>query len=163
MKLLGIDPGTATTGYGIIDTTNPKKILSIEFGQIKTSKDMLMPDRLHKVYNSVVELVERHSPEALVVERLFFNSNVKTAMSVGQARGIYFLVAGQFGLPVFEYTALEAKMALTGYGRSDKKAVRSMVTELLNIKTQIKPIDASDALAMALCHIIKTGYIGFKK
>lgn len=159
MILLGIDPGTATTGYGVIDTSNPRKLVSMEYGQIKTLKDEFMSDRLHKMYNSVVELVERFQPEAMVIERLFFNTNVNSAMSVGQARGVYMLVAGQYKLPVFEYTALEAKMALTGHGRSDKKVVRSMVSELLNIKTQIKPIDASDALAMALCHVIKGGFV----
>lgn len=160
MILLGIDPGTATTGYGIIDTTNPRKLLPLEYGQIKTLKEQLMSERLYKMYNSTVALVEKYSPSAMVIERLFFNTNAHSAMSVGQARGVYILVAGQYGLPVFEYTALEAKMALTGYGRSDKKEVRSMVSELLSIKTQIKPIDASDALAMVLCHVIKSGFIG---
>lgn len=160
MILLGIDPGTATTGYGIIDTTNPRKIISLEYGQIKTDKDQFMSERLHKMYNSAIALIEKYQPAAMVIERLFFNTNVNSAMSVGQARGVYILTAAQYKMPVFEYTALEAKMALTGYGRSDKKEVRSMVTELLNIKTAIKPIDASDALAMALCHIIKSGHIG---
>jgi crossover junction endodeoxyribonuclease RuvC len=160
MILLGIDPGTATTGYGVVDTTNPRKLVAIEYGKIETDKDHLMPVRLLKMYNSIIELIKRHKPDALVIERIFFNTNVNSAINVGQARGVYILAAGQHKMPVFEYTALEAKMALTGHGRSDKKVVRSMVTELLNIKTQIKPIDASDALAMALCHIIKTGHIG---
>lgn len=159
MILLGIDPGTATTGYGVIDTTNPRKLVSMDYGQIKTLKDEFMADRLHKMYNSTVALVEKYKPEAMVIERLFFNTNINSAMSVGQARGVYMLVAGQYKMPVFEYTALEAKMALTGHGRSDKKVVRSMVSELLNIKTQIKPIDASDALAMVLCHVIKSGFV----
>ncbi len=160
MILLGIDPGTATTGYGIIDTTNPRKLVSIEYGQIKTETEQVMPVRLQKMYNSVIDLIKRHKPDAMVIERLFFNTNVNSAINVGQARGVYMLAAGQHKLPVFEYTALEAKMALTGHGRSDKKVVRSMVAELLGIKTQIKPIDASDALAMALCHVIKSGHIG---
>ena len=160
MILLGIDPGTATTGYGIINATNPMSLKNIDYGQIKTSKDLLMQERLYKMYNSVTALANKYSPDAFVIERLFFNTNVKTAISVGQARGIYMLVAGQLKIPIFEYTALEAKMVLTGYGRSDKKVVREMVAKMLNIKTQIKPIDASDALAMALCHSIKTQKIG---
>lgn len=155
MILLGIDPGTATTGYGIIDVSNPADVVSIEYGQIKTSKDDLMPERLLKMYNSLHEIIERHSPDALVIERLFFNTNVTTAITVGQARGIYILTAGEYKLPVFEYTALEAKMVLTGYGRADKKDVRTEVQRILKLKTPIKPIDASDALAMALCHTIK--------
>lgn len=160
MILLGIDPGTATTGYGVVDTTNPRKLICVEYGQIKTEKDHLMADRLQKMYQSIFELIQRHKPDALVIERIFFNTNVNSAIQVGQARGVYILAAGQHKMPVFEYTALEAKMALTGHGRSEKEVVRSMVTELLNIKVQIKPIDASDALAMALCHIIKSGNIG---
>lgn len=156
MILLGIDPGTATTGYGIINIANPKAILNIDYGQIKTSKDLLMEERLYRMYNSIVDLVEKYSPDAFVIERLFFNTNAKTAISVGQARGVYMLVAGQHKIPVFEYTALEAKMMLTGYGRADKKEVRDTVAKLLNIKTQIKPVDASDALAIALCHSLKT-------
>lgn len=159
MILLGIDPGTATTGYGVIDISNPKSLSNIDYGQIKTSKEQLMEERLYKMYNSVVALVEKHSPNAMVIERLFFNTNAKTAISVGQARGIYMLVAGMYKIPIFEYTALEAKMILTGYGRSEKKEVRVAVEKLLNIKTQIKPIDASDALAMAICHSIKTQQI----
>lgn len=156
MIILGIDPGTATTGYGILNVKTPKSIKTIDYGQIKTSKDCLMPDRLVKIYNSSKGLMKKHSPDIVVIERLFFNTNVKTAISVGQARGVYILAAGKCKIPVFEYTALEAKMELTGYGRSDKNTVRESVKKILKIKTDIKPIDASDALAIALCYIIKT-------
>ncbi len=155
MILLGIDPGTATTGFGIIDARNPKKLIPIHYGQIRTSKNDLMQDRLLKIYNSINHLIEEYSPDALVIEQLFFNTNVKTAITVGQARGIYILSAGHYKLPVFEYTALQAKMELTGYGRADKKDVRKRVKELLNIHGDIKPIDASDALAIAICHSLK--------
>ena len=101
MVLLGIDPGTATTGFGIIDARNPKKLVPIHYGQIRTSKDDLMQDRLLKIYNSVNHLIEEYSPDALVIEQLFFNTNVKTAITVGQARGIYILSAGYYKLPVF--------------------------------------------------------------
>ncbi len=156
MILLGIDPGTATTGWGLVDASKPKKLVSIEYGQVKTSKDLLMEQRLLQIYNSIKYIAQKHKPDAFVIERLFFNTNVKTAISVGQARGIYMLIAGELKLPIFEYTALQAKMEITGYGRSSKKEVRTSVAKILNIKTDIKPIDASDALAMAICHNIKT-------
>lgn len=158
MKILGIDPGTATSGYGIISIRN-NTVDSIDYGNIKTDKLHLMPYRLVKIYDSVKDLIEKHSPDVLVIEQLFFNTNVKTAITVGQARGIFIFAAGQYQIPVFEYTALQAKMALTGYGRAEKKDVMAKVQELLGLKAQIKPIDASDALAMAICHGHKIGKI----
>ncbi len=158
MRLLGIDPGTATTGYGVIDVENDI-LHPVDYGNIKTDKMHLMSYRLTKIYDSARYLVEKHAPDAIVIEQLFFNTNVKTAITVGQSRGIFILVAGQFDLPVFEYTALQAKSLLTGYGRAEKTVVRDKVAEMLNIKTTIKPIDASDALAMALCHFIKSSKI----
>jgi len=155
MILLGIDPGTASTGYGVVDATNPKSVISIEYGLIKTSKDLLMSERLLRIYESSKELVRKYRPDAFIIESLFFNTNTKTAITVGQARGIHILVAGKYKVPVFEYTALQAKMVLTGYGRAEKSVVRNEVARRLNILTQIKPIDASDALAMALCHVEK--------
>ena len=155
MILLGIDPGTAATGYGIVNIEDPSNLLAIDYGNIKTSKDQLMPERLLKIYNSTRYIVDKFKPDAFVIERLFFNTNAKTAISVGQARGVFILIAGEYKLPVFEYTALEAKMELTGYGRAQKDEVRQKVADMLSIKVAIKPIDASDALAMALCHSIK--------
>jgi len=156
MILLGIDPGTATTGFGLIDVSDVNNMKSIYYGQIKTSKDHLMQDRLLKIYNSAQELIEKYNPDVMVIERLFFNTNVKTALTVGQARGVMVLAAGKYNLPLFEYTALEAKMVLTGCGRSEKEVVRAEVAKILKIKTQIKPIDASDALAIAICHGLKS-------
>lgn len=156
MIIMGIDPGTAKTGYGVIEVSTSAPMKLLDYGRIVTSKDNLMSERLLKIYNSSVELVKKHSPDILVIERLFFNTNVKTALTVGQARGIHILVAGKFQLPVFEYTALEAKMVLTGYGRSEKEAVRDKVAEYLGEEIlKKKGIDASDALAMAICHQIK--------
>ncbi len=156
MIIMGIDPGTAKTGYGFIETEMTGPMTLIDYGRIITSKDNLMSERLLKIYNSSIELIEKYSPDILVIERLFFNTNVKTALSVGQARGIHVLLAGKFKLPVFEYTALEAKMALTGYGRSEKEVVRDKVAEYLGEDIlKKKGIDASDALAMAICHRIK--------
>ena len=155
MILLGVDPGTASTGYGFVDVSNHKSLVSIDYGLIKTSKDHLMSKRLVKIFSSAKYLMTKYSPDAVIIERIFFNTNVKTALSVGQARGVFMLAAGEMDIPVFEYTALEAKMVLTGYGRSDKDQVRKEVEQILNIKTHVKPIDASDALAMALCHFKK--------
>lgn len=157
MKILGIDPGTATTGYGIVFFDKKQnQITSIEYGQIKTDKDHLMQQRLLKIYQSIVTIVQRHNPDVIAIEKLFFNTNAKTAIAVGQARGVYLLVAGQNKLPVFEYTALQAKMALTGYGRAEKDQVRQKIEEILKLDQKIKPIDASDALAIAICHCLKS-------
>ena len=156
MIIMGIDPGTAKTGYGFIETELTGPMTLIDYGRIVTSKDNLMSERLLKIYDSSIALIEKYSPDILVIERLFFNTNVKTALSVGQARGIHVLIAGRFKIPVYEYTALEAKMALTGYGRSEKEAVRDKVAEYLGEDIlKKKGIDASDALAMAICHRIK--------
>ena len=155
MIIMGIDPGTAASGYGIIEQDKKGALKVIHYDNIKTLKEHLMQDRLLKIYTSTMYLVEKYKPDIFVIESLFFNTNAKTAISVGQARGVYMLVAAQNKLPVFEYTALQAKMVLTGYGRSSKPEVRDKVAECLNIKTKITPIDASDALAMALCYTIK--------
>lgn len=152
MILLGIDPGTAATGYGVIKIKKDNGLKLLDYGNIRTLKQVAMQDRLLKIYNSTKHLVEKFSPDAIIVERLFFNTNAKTALSVGQARGIYLLVGGEYDIPIFEYTALEAKMVLTGYGRAHKNKVREKVARLLNVKDLIRPIDASDALAMAICH-----------
>lgn len=157
MILFGIDPGTATTGYGVIKVADDGTMAAIDYGNIKTSKESLMSERLAKIHTSASYLIQKFKPDVIIIEKLFFNTNVKTAITVGQARGVYLLVAGQNRIPVFEYTALEAKMALTGYGRAEKEDVLKRVTEILNIKVKIKPIDASDALAIAICHRVK-GY-----
>ncbi|PJA41370.1 crossover junction endodeoxyribonuclease RuvC [candidate division WWE3 bacterium CG_4_9_14_3_um_filter_34_6] len=166
MILLGIDPGTAKTGYGIIEVNKAKRgvgdfsLKLIDYGRITTSKDQLMPERLLKIYNSTKELVLKYSPDAFVIERLFFNTNTKTALSVGQARGLHILIAGENKMPVFEYTALEAKMTLTGYGRSEKEEVRAKVAEALGVELlKGRGIDSSDALAIAICHVMKGSII----
>ncbi|MDQ5981469.1 MAG: crossover junction endodeoxyribonuclease RuvC [Patescibacteria group bacterium] len=156
MIILGIDPGTATTGFGVVELFNKDKIRSIEYGQVKTDKDHFMQDRLLKIHGSIASIIERTKPDVMVIERLFFNTNAKTAIQVGQARGIYLLVAGEYKLPVFEYTALQAKLTLTGYGRAEKDMVREKIETILCLKEKIKPIDASDALALAICHCIKS-------
>lgn len=156
MIVVGIDPGTATTGFGIVKLNiKTKEIALVDYGQIKTDKESLMQDRLLKIYNSTTSIISKHKPDAIVIERLFFNTNAKTAIAVGQARGIYLLTAGTFKVPVFEYTALQAKMAITGYGRAEKHDVRKKIQEVLKLDKDIKPIDASDALALGICHCMK--------
>jgi len=118
MVILGIDPGTATTGFGIIKTAS-RKVRLVGFGCIKTKADEEMPKRLLKLRKELKKLIKEFEPAAVVIERLFFNTNAKTAMTVGQARGVALLVAAECKLPVFEYTALEAKLELAGYGRAD--------------------------------------------
>lgn len=152
MKALGIDPGTATTGYGILDETGDT-VKVIDYGCIKTSKNEPSQKRLEKICKDLKKIISKHKPNCVVVERLFFGNNAKTAMSVGQARGVILLAASQSGVDIAEYTPMEVKMAITGYGRADKKQVQQMVKRLLKLKVMPKPDDAADALAVALCHI----------
>ncbi len=159
MLTLGIDPGTARMGWGIVETKKrgQKRLRLIEWGCVETVKEMAMPERLWKLHKELKKVVKEYQPEEVVVERLFFNANVKTAIAVGQARGVAMLVSAQSHLPLFEYTALEAKLVLTGYGRSDKKLVQQEVEKLLGITKKITRDDAADALAIALCHLYKNG------
>jgi crossover junction endodeoxyribonuclease RuvC len=157
MKALGIDPGTATTGYGILEGEGDD-IKLVDYGCIKTSSKEPSSARLKKIFSDTKKIISKHKPKWIVVERLFFGANTKTAMAVGQARGVILLAASQAGLDIAEYTPLEVKMALTGYGRADKNQVQQMVKRILKLKTIPKPDDASDALAVALCHINSEGF-----
>jgi len=154
MVILGIDPGTATTGFGIVRTSS-KKLALVGFGCIKTPAGEEMPRRLLKLRKELKKLIKDFKPEVMIIERLFFNTNAKTAMTVGQARGVVLLVAAECRLPVFEYTALQAKLELTGYGRADKSEVEKAVKRCLKVRRKIKPDDAADALAVAIYHIKK--------
>lgn len=155
MIILGIDPGTASMGYGFIKLTTKQEPELLDTAVIKTPAKTKMQDRLNTLYKGLHDIVEEFKPDIMVIERLFFNTNVKTAMSVGQARGVPLLVASQHNIDVFEYTALEAKMILTGYGRSGKKEVQEAVKTRMNLIEVIKPDDACDAVAMALTHYYK--------
>ncbi|MFC1766963.1 crossover junction endodeoxyribonuclease RuvC [Candidatus Margulisiibacteriota bacterium] len=152
MKTLGIDPGTAITGYGILDDRNGT-VKVIDYGCVKTSSKESPSKRLSKIYADVKKLISKHKPKYVAIEKLFFNSNVKTAMAVGQARGVMILAASEAGLSISEYTPLEVKMALTGYGRADKTQMQKMVKTLLRLDEIPRPDDAADALAIALCHV----------
>lgn len=157
MKALGIDPGTAATGYGILEGDGDD-IKVVDYGCIKTSSKDPSSARLKKIYSDVKKIISKHDLKCVAVERLFFGANTKTAMAVGQARGVILLAATQAGLEIAEYTPLEVKMALTGYGRADKNQVQQMVKRLLKLKTIPKPDDAADALAIALCHVNSNGF-----
>lgn len=160
MIILGIDPGTASTGYAFVKTTRGvgAKVLPkvLTYGVVSTGKDLEMPRRLKYIHLQLTALCKRYKPELMVIEKLFFNTNVKTAMTVGQARGVALLVGAQYDLPIFEYTALQAKLTLTGYGRAEKSQMQEAVQEKLKLISKIKPDDANDAVAMVLCHLAKS-------
>lgn len=151
MRILGIDPGTAIVGYGIIDTSHSGYRL-VDYGCIRTSAEERIPERLKQIFYSIRQLIHKFQPECLVVEELFFNKNTKTALTVGQARGVILLAGVEHDLPIFEYTPLEVKQAVVGYGRADKQQIQEMVRLLLKLDNKPAPDDAADALAIAICH-----------
>ena len=150
MITLGIDPGTARLGYGIVDDAGEPR--AVAFGVIETATGDAMPNRLNILYERLVEIMQAHAPDALAVEQLFFARNVTNAMTVGQARGVVLLAAARCGVPVAEYTPSEVKQAVVGYGKADKGQMQEMVRLLLRLEHAPRPDDAADALAVALCH-----------
>lgn len=150
MIVLGIDPGTAALGYGIVDRTG-SVLRAVDYGCLTTSADLPLPDRLRLIHAHVAELIETHNPDLVAVERLFFSKNVQTAFAVGQARGVVLLAAAQAGVPVREATPNEVKMAVTGYGSADKEQVGRMVTVILQLPEVPTSDDTADALATAIC------------
>ena len=151
MIILGIDPGIAITGYGVIKTQgNSFKIL--EYGVIRSSKQMETARRLQEIYQGVGKIIDLYKPETMAIEELFFNKNAKTALIVGQARGVAMLATYQRGVSVYEYTPLQVKQAVVGYGRAEKQQVQFMVKSILNLQEIPRPDDAADALAIAICH-----------
>lgn len=151
MRILGIDPGFAIVGVGVLDYEG-NKFKTVEYGAITTEAGENMFDRLKKIYDELVEVIERVKPDAMAIEELFFNSNQKTAINVAQARGVLVLAAKNFAVPVFEYTPLQVKQAVVGYGRAEKKQVQQMTKTILNLESVPKPDDTADALAIAICH-----------
>ena len=151
MIVLGIDPGTARMGYCVIQVLAKGKSRLLETDVLVTKPDLDHHMRLKVLYNGLNALVKKYSPEVMVIERIFFNTNAKTAISIGEARGISLLAAAKGNLKVFEYTALEAKLVLTGYGRSDKKVMQEAVKNALGLEKIVKSDDANDAVAIALC------------
>jgi crossover junction endodeoxyribonuclease RuvC len=153
MLVVGIDPGTATTGYGFLSQQADGSLQAVDYGVILTPAGMPMEQRLLMLYQKLKELFLLHRPESGAVEKLFFAKNVTTGISVGQARGVILLAMAELGIPVFEYTPLEVKVAVTGYGGADKKQVQMMVKALLALSQIPKPDDAADGLAIGICHI----------
>ena len=152
MRVLGIDPGTAITGYGVVGEVQGE-LQPLAFGVIKTPADQPLPRRLQLIYRAISDLAEEWKPTAAAVEELFFSRNVRTAMSVGQARGVALLALANAGLDVAEYTPLAIKQAVTGYGNADKAQIQEMVRLLLRLEKVPRPDDAADALAVAICHL----------
>lgn len=153
MLVLGIDPGTATTGYGLVREGVDGGYEVVDFGVILTPAGMLPEQRLLLLYDRLMEILLLHHPDCGAVEKLFFQRNVRTAISVGQARGVVLLALAEAGLPVGEYTPLEVKQAVAGYGGADKNQVQQMVRVLLDMPVLPQPDDAADALAIAICHV----------
>ena len=151
MVILGLDPGTATTGYVVIRVLG-NRFQMLEYGIISTPAKTPMEKRLEMIYDNLQELLQKWQPDQAAVEELFFNQNITTAITVGQARGVLLLCCAQNNVPLAEYTPLQVKQALVGYGRADKKQIQQMVKMFLNLADIPKPDDAADALAIAICH-----------
>lgn len=149
MLALGIDPGTAICGYGLVRLERGR-LLPVKYGAVFTDKDTPMELRLKKIYEELTALIAEYKPDFMSVEKLFFNRNVTTAITVGEARGVIVLTAAMAGLPVYEYTPIQVKQAITGTGRADKNQVTYMVQKLLHIQDKPKPDDVADALAIGI-------------
>ncbi len=152
MLVLGIDPGTAICGYGLVDMTG-NRIRPVCYGAFLTDKDMLPELRLKKIYDELTKILAEYKPDYMSVEKLFFNRNVTTAIPVGQARGVVLLAAANRGIPVLEFTPMQIKLSVVGTGSATKEQVIYMVMRLLNIRDKIKPDDTADALAAAICGV----------
>jgi crossover junction endodeoxyribonuclease RuvC len=156
MITLGIDPGTALLGYGVVESGDDPQM--IDFGAIATAADRSMPNRLSELFDRVTDLLERYRPDVLASEQLFFARNVTTAIAVGQARGVVLLAAARAGVPVVEYSPSEVKHAVVGYGKADKSQMQEMVRIILGLEHVPHPDDAADALAVALCHSQRSSF-----
>ena len=153
MLVIGIDPGTATTGYGLVKENADGSLTVVDYGAILTPPDLPMQRRLLRLYQQLKDILLLYRPHSGAVEKLFFQRNVRTAISVGQGRGIALLALAEVDLPVGEYTPLEIKQAVVGYGGADKHQVQEMVRAILGLQEIPRPDDAADALAVAICHL----------
>ncbi|MEG2002821.1 MAG: crossover junction endodeoxyribonuclease RuvC [Clostridia bacterium] len=160
MIIMGIDPGLATIGYGILDYKDNKKIEVVDYGVIETPKNEGLPQRLVMIESGIMQLIEKFHPAEIAIEELFFAQNVTTALSVAHARGVILMTCVKNCGSMFEYTPLQIKQAITGYGRADKQQIQQMVKTFLSLKTIPKPDDAADALAIALTHIQSRSFKG---
>lgn len=151
MIILGIDPGYATVGFGVISAVNDR-VTALSWGAISTKPDEAFPERLVEIYNNTCQIISKFHPDCMAIEELFFNTNQKTVIHVGQARGVLLLAAANNGVKISEYTPLQVKSAVVGYGRAEKKQVMELIRLQLDLRTVPKPDDAADALALAICH-----------
>jgi len=157
--VIGIDPGTAITGYGLVREDEDGSLSLVDYGAVLTPAGSPMPERLLELYQRLSEILLLHRPASGAVEKLFFQRNVRTALSVGQGRGVALLALAQAGIPVGEYTPLQVKQAVAGYGGADKNQVQQMVRALLGLAEVPQPDDAADALAVAICHAHSQKYL----
>ena len=152
MRVMGIDPGSLCTGYGIVEETGGR-LTSVHFGSIASKSKSPFADRLKSIYDGLAGVIEEYQPDTVAVEDVFFAANAKSTIKLGQTRGVALLAAAKAEIALAEYTPLEVKQSVVGYGRADKNQVRDMVTVILKLKTKPEPFDASDALAVAICHL----------
>jgi crossover junction endodeoxyribonuclease RuvC len=155
--ILGVDPGSKMTGYGLINVEG-NHVYCIEYGGVSGTvkgEANLFPNRLTRIHAKLHDVLEQHAPAVVAVEDIFYAVNAKSALKLGQTRGVILLAAGQFQIPVVEYTPLEVKKAVVGYGRASKEQIQMMVRNLLNLREEPQPHDAADALAVALCHAFR--------
>jgi len=152
IRILGIDPGTATVGYGVVDCLDKNSFSCVASGVIRTPSTMIMGERLKMIRTDILDLIIEYRPQMLSLEAIFFFKNAKTIVPVAQARGVILEAAACNGLPVFEYTPMQVKLNVAGFGRAEKKMVQIAVARLLNHEDIIKPDDAADAVALAICH-----------
>jgi len=151
LRIMGIDPGIAIVGFGFVDKEG-SRLVPVQYGSIQTEAHTDHALRLQMVYDAAVQLLDKYKPDAVAIEKLFFNRNVTTAFTVGQARGVLLLAAVQKGIAIAEYTPLQVKQSVVGYGKAEKKQVQEMVRMLLHLSAAPKPDDVADALAIAICH-----------
>ncbi len=152
MLILGIDPGTAVTGYGVIESSGPNTFRCVAFGAIRSKANQSLPPRLKNIYDSIAGIIEQYQPDQVALEDVFYGRNFQAALKLGQARGAAIIAALNAEKPVATYSAREVKMSLTGYGAASKEQVQRMVRDILRLDAPATPLDASDALAIALCH-----------
>lgn len=150
MRVMGVDPGIAIVGFGIIDQTG-HRLTPVQYGSIQTKAGVQTPRRLKQIYDAFAELLSQYKPDVVAVEKLFFNRNVTTAFTVGQARGVLLLAAEETGVGITEYTPLQVKQAVVGYGKAEKRQIQEMVKMLLNLSEIPRPDDVADALGVAIC------------
>lgn len=155
-RVLGIDPGTGICGFGVVQYVTHKQPRMITAGVITTPAHTPLADRLLDIYDSLNQIIDETNPDEMSIEKLYFNQNITTGITVAEARGICILVARQHNIPIYEYTPLQIKQTMTGYGRAKKKAMQEAVREYLKMQEVVKPDDAADALAAAITHALMT-------